>query len=599
MSAPTTSPSAQQAIIDKLPDMVKGVGYREVGGNKPLESGKKLFHGVKDASVALYKAVYEGIDNSRNGRISKGIQPGFANEFPMFANPGMGQNPQAMFNNQIMQILGQVAPELTRNITTTSPLSSGIVPFDLLAPSRLIYPVFSPLRNKFPRPQGQGTSRRAKVITGIAGTSTPSGSNAPIDISISELNGGSLSNWPINLPGSGSQTAVDLNVPYKFFGLTESLSWLAQFAGQGFEDISALANLILLQEFMLAEEFALLNGTATALNAPAAPTLTVRTAGSNETAVPAAGSGNGYYVVTTATNVYGETQMSSSTFANVGTATTDVIDVTLAPVPGAYNYNIYISAAHASGGYSTRTGFFRLVTGQGGSKYTIQGPTLPSSGTNPPASDTGTSATTRYEGINSVLSGHANGSDGAGSTVYPSGFQGGYVNQAVGAKLGVTPLFDALTALWDGPGAYKASPRELIVEGTDARNLADDMLLKNSQTGAYNFFINQSEVGDLRAGAAVSEFQNPVTRDVVKILVHPWLQQGNAFLMSYELPFSWSNVANIWENTMVQDYLSISWPVIDATFRYSIFMYGSLVCFGPQFCGYLGGLQKSDSTPYS
>jgi len=153
--------------------------------------------------------------------------------------------------------------------------------------------------------------------------------------------------------------------------------------------------------------------------------------------------------------------------------------------------------------------------------------------------------------------------------------------------------------LWDGPGAYKASPRELIVEGTDARNLADDMLLKNSQTGAYNFFINQSEVGDLRAGAAVSEFQNPVTRDVVKILVHPWLQQGNAFLMSYELPFSWSNVANIWENTMVQDYLSISWPVIDATFRYSIFMYGSLVCFGPQFCGYLGGLQKSDSTPYS
>ena len=38
---------------------------------------------------------------------------------------------------------------------------------------------------------------------------------------------------------------------YRFFGLTESLSWLAQFAGQGFEDISALANLILLQEMML------------------------------------------------------------------------------------------------------------------------------------------------------------------------------------------------------------------------------------------------------------------------------------------------------------------------------------------------------------
>ena len=35
------------------------------------------------------------------------------------------------------------------------------------------------------------------------------------------------------------------------FGLSESLSWLAQFEGQGFEDLSALANLVLLQEMML------------------------------------------------------------------------------------------------------------------------------------------------------------------------------------------------------------------------------------------------------------------------------------------------------------------------------------------------------------
>ena len=41
------------------------------------------------------------------------------------------------------------------------------------------------------------------------------------------------------------------NIPYRFFGLSESLSWLAQFMGQGFEDISALANLVLLQEFMM------------------------------------------------------------------------------------------------------------------------------------------------------------------------------------------------------------------------------------------------------------------------------------------------------------------------------------------------------------
>ena len=84
-----------------------------------------------------------------------------------------------------------------------------------------------------------------RTFTGISGSGT--GGQGVKDISIAELTGStSFSNWPLQLPGSGSQTEVALNVPYRFFGLTEQLSFLAQFSGQGFEDISALANLILL-----------------------------------------------------------------------------------------------------------------------------------------------------------------------------------------------------------------------------------------------------------------------------------------------------------------------------------------------------------------
>jgi hypothetical protein len=88
---------------------------------------------------------------------------------------------------------------------------------------------------------------------GISGSQT--GGQGVLDISIPELvqSGGSLANtsWPLNIPQSGKQTQYALNVPYRFMGLSESLSWLAQFQGQGFEDISALANLVLLQEMML------------------------------------------------------------------------------------------------------------------------------------------------------------------------------------------------------------------------------------------------------------------------------------------------------------------------------------------------------------
>lgn len=122
---------------------------------------------------------------------------------------------------------------------------------NLLAPSRLIYPVYTVYRNKFPRPPGQGASLIERLFTGISGSQT--GGQGVLDVSIPELvqNNGTFGTWPLNLPGAGSQTEVTLNVPFRFFGITEQLSWLAQFAGQGYEDISALANLIMLQEMML------------------------------------------------------------------------------------------------------------------------------------------------------------------------------------------------------------------------------------------------------------------------------------------------------------------------------------------------------------
>jgi hypothetical protein len=53
-------------------------------------------------------------------------------------------------------------------------------------------------------------------------------------------------------------------------------------------------------------------------------------------------------------------------------------------------------------------------------------------------------------------------------------------------------------------------------------------------------------------------------------------------------------VSNCWEYNLVQDYLSISWPVIDATFRYSMFTYGALAANAPQYSGILQGLQRTD-----
>ena len=81
-----------------------------------------------------------------------------------------------------------------------------------LAPSRLSTRFTA---QQVPTPAGQGASLIERLFTGISGSQT--GGQGVLDISMSELvqTGGSFSNWPLNLPGAGSQTEVTLNVPYR------------------------------------------------------------------------------------------------------------------------------------------------------------------------------------------------------------------------------------------------------------------------------------------------------------------------------------------------------------------------------------------------
>jgi hypothetical protein len=573
-------------LSDKMPTLVKGAGYARVGGNMPLSDDEAIFRKSMKAEDAFRSAIRKGINDPET--VLKGINPDFGSQFAGFmqASP-QNQGMQALVG-QLNQVL---SAELGKSITLSSPLSSGFVPFDLVAPSSLIYPVYSPLRNKLPRTPGQGTVRRRKVITGISGSQTGPSGGQFVRLGIPELvqSGGSIAgqssavNWPLNLPGTGSQDAVDLNVPYRFWGLSENLSWLAQFSGQGFEDISALANLLLLQEFMLNEEASHLNASSIALSTPATPTITARTANSGETALT--GITTNVYVKVTASTFFGQTAAGSG--ASVAWSSGQVVDVQISPVAGAMFYTIYVTQGASAGTY------YQMATNVGGEYFTLQG-AVPVSGNQPPSSDTGTYSANDEEGLLSVLSGHA---ASGGSAIYPTGWGAGYYNGSVGDTLKTSVLNNAFQQLWDGTGnsygAYRADPAEIIAEGSDVSRLSGDIVNQGSATN-YRLFVEQSEVPGVRLGAAVSEFQNPITRSVVRVVVHPWLAQGTCLLMSYTMPFAWSNVSNVVEVVAVQDYLSISWPTIDASFRYSMFAYMALVVNAPFYCSLLQGIQKTD-----
>lgn len=292
------------------------------------------------------------------------------------------------------------------------------------------------------------------------------------------------------------------------------------------------------------------------------------------------------HVAVQAVNYFGGTAASAQTSVSVSAG--QVVDVTIASVPGAIQYNIW--------GIASST-WYQMAT-CGGVKYTLQG-ALPTSGTQP-TTDSGTGKGTRMEGVIPTLTGLS-----AQAGVYPQSpftWQGGYVNQNCGQHLNYNLIYTAIKALWDStsnnPGAFKADPAEIISSGSDIANLSQDVISQGSATN-YELFIKQGEVGDVTVGAAVSQFQNPLTRSLMKLIVHPFYYQGNAELLYYQLPQAWTNVANAWEVSCVQDYVSLAWPVIDATYRYSLFTMECLVAHSPMYSAHLGGLQNSDVAPFS
>jgi hypothetical protein len=319
------------------------------------------------------------------------------------------------------------------------------------------------------------------------------------------------------------------------------------------EDISALVNLILLQEAMLAEEHQLIGGIYNNITAPGAPTVSARAPDTGESAVTGPTTGQNVYLKVVAKNYYGGT--AASTGGSGAFTTGDVVDVTISPVTGALQYDLYVT-------YGTSPSTYYLAASNiGGHKYTLQG-ALPTGGTQPPTADTGTGSHYDYDGLVAVLSGNTQ------SGTYPAdgSFTGGYINQSLGSSLTAAALADALAGLYDNTssvntsvnGGFRADPQELVAEAFDLSNFSQNVLQQAAGgQQAYQLFITQDEVENVRAGAAISQFVNPFTRSVIRIVVHPFLTQGTAFLFSYQVPMSFSNVGNAWEVRNVQDYVSV------------------------------------------
>jgi len=470
--------------------------------------------------------------------------------------------------------------DIQKDITLTSPLSTSFAAFDLEAPAKMLTPRPTPLRNRIPRKKGVGTSHRQKQILGYTGTGT----------------GGVGNTWPgitqdttttfgaINYERGPkiSYAAQDLILPYNSYSLSDSVTFDANFSGLGYQDLRQLSSTSTLYATMLMEERMMLmaRGTASGYsNALSAPTFTLASpvAATGQTALAA----TTYYVNVTADagisgNGFGESIL--GTEANTAVASGDVLTITVAsPVTGALGYNIYVGTATGAAnlkyqGTLKGTGTF-TIQGAGTQGLTGNNAALTTTGAAASRASADTSAyATGYDGILATVLGPNTGFNNAINSTFSTSNPGGEFQTA-------------FAAMYQN---VKADPDVVLLNGNDRKQLSD--AIKSGSNANYRLVINNPGEDGTTYGSVVTGLQNEVTGKSVDLMVHPWLNQGVAPILSFTLPIPDTEVSEVWANFLVQDYMGIQWPVTQFSYDFSTYFRGTFFCSAPAWNGAVSGI---------
>jgi hypothetical protein len=155
--------------------------------------------------------------------------------------------------------------EIRKAAGTTVNIATGLVAYDLQAPAKNLYPVNTPILATLPRVGGgTGTATNWRQVTAITGS------------------GYDASGWVPEGVRAGAMSLTEANklATYVTIGEEEAVTFEAESAARGFEDILATSAMRLLQKMRLKEEHACLGGnTSVALGTTGTPTLSASGSG--------------------------------------------------------------------------------------------------------------------------------------------------------------------------------------------------------------------------------------------------------------------------------------------------------------------------------
>lgn len=451
--------------------------------------------------------------------------------------------------------------------------TTGLNYYDLETGAKLFYPVLTPLRNAIPRVSGKGGVQAAwRAVTAINTTG--------VRVGVSQGHRG----------GVMAVQTKDYVASYKGIGLESSADFEAHYAGQGFEDIRALAAKTGLEGLMLGEELLLLGGNGSrAFGTTPTPALAASAGGALAAAtysvICVALSLEGYFAASvtggvpaslTRTNAdgssdtFGGGSAQKSANATVAATLNQKIVATVAAVIGAAGYAWYWGAAGAEVlGAITTVPNVTITTTATGSQTAASMPASDNSANN-----------LSFDGLLQIAA--ATGS-------------GAYIKDLAGAILngdnagGVAEIDDMLRSMWDN---YRLSPDEIWVSAQEAQNIGKKILGAGGSTGAFRINVDQSQ-GAIGGGIAIASYLNKFSiagAKAISFKLHPNLPPGTLLAVTHRLPYPLANVNNLMQVRCRQDYYQIEWPVTTRQYQYGVYSDEVLQHFFPPSIGVIQGI---------
>lgn len=483
--------------------------------------------------------------------------------------------------------------DLIKSFTQPSTATTGLQAYNLEAPSKKLYPVLTPLRNKIPRVAG-GFAIQAnwKAITNINASNVRAG--------IAEGKRG----------GIISHSLSEYLAAFKGFGLENNVTFEANYASKNFEDVKALAVAMTLEATMIQEEKMILGGNASvALGTTPTPTLSTATTGGTltnatwsvicvalglEAYLDVVGINNGsigqYFNAATAvvpgqitrTNADGTSDtfgggsaQQSAAATQATTGSTSTITATVTAVTGAVGYAWYIGAAGSEK--------LNQVTTINSCIFTAASDSGAQAASTLAASDNST-CSLEFDGLiyqacksgsNAYIKKMATGTAGTGTALTSDGAGG------------IVEFEEAFVYFYN---RYRMTPTEIYVSPQELINITKKII---GNGGAPLLKLNaniDSKTMAIAAGVVVGSYLNKVTGTEIPLIVHPNLPAGTIFMWAERLPYPLSNVSNVCQMLMRQDYYQLEWPLRSRKYEYGVYADGVLQHYAPFSMGVISNI---------